>query len=166
MRPVDAVIVETLNNSHDRTTFDCGNEVLNNYLQRQASQDVKRRISRVFIARAADDNQRVLGFYTLSSLSIELSSLPQQLLRKLPKHPLPAALIGRLGVDQSMKSQGYGGLLLADAIKRTLAVSTEIAIYALVVDSIGDHAESFYRHYGFRPLEAGGQRQYLPLKAI
>ena len=166
MSPVDEVIVEALNRGHDRAAFDCGNVALNDYLKRQASQDVKRRISRVFVARTPDDSKRILGYYTLSSLSIDLTSLPQRMVEKLPKHPLPAALIGRLGVDQSMKSQGYGGLLLADAIKRTLAVSSEIAIYAMVVDSIDERAESFSRHYGFQHLEPRGRRLFLPLKSL
>ena len=166
MKPVDGVIVEALNRSHDRATFDCGNEALNNYLKRQASQDVKRRISRVFIARTPDNSQRILGYYTLSSLSIDLSSLPQHRVKKLPKHPLPAALIGRLGVDESVRSLGYGGLLLANAIQRTLAVSSEIAIYAMVVDSIDEHAESFYLHYGFHHLEPRSRRLFLPLKSL
>jgi len=166
MSPSAEVIIEPLSQDHDRAAFDCGNEALNGYLKRQASQHMKRRISRVFVARRPADSKRILGYYTLSSLSIELSSLPEQMAGKLPKHPLPAALIGRLAVATSSKSQGYGGLLLADAIKRTLAVSTEIAIYALVVDSIDEHAESFYRHFGFQQLEPHKPRLWLPLKAF
>ena len=160
------VIVEPLGRQYDRSAFDCGNEALNSYLKRQASQDVKRRISRVFVARSPADCKRILGYYTLSSLSIELSSLPEKMAKKLPKYPLPAALIGRLGVDTSIKAQGYGGLLLADAIKRTLAVSVEIAIYAIVVDSVDEHAESFYQHFGFQRLEQHSPRLFLPLKAF
>ena len=50
----------------------------------------------------------VLGFYTLSALSVQLASLPKQLSRKLPRHPVPCALIGRLAVDRSAKGHGLG----------------------------------------------------------
>lgn len=166
MNAANKVIIEALDRNHDRATFDCGNEMLNNYLKRQASQDMKRRISRVFVARNTSDEKHILGFYTLSSLSIELSSLPEPIRNKLPKHPLPAALVGRLAVAAAVKSQGYGGLLLADAIKRTLAVSSEIAIYAIVVDSIDEQAASFYQHFGFQRLEQHNRRLFLPLKAL
>jgi predicted GNAT family N-acyltransferase len=43
---------------------------------------------------------------------------------------VPAALIGRLAVSNTAQGQGVGKMLLADAIKRTLTVSDQIAIYA------------------------------------
>lgn len=52
-----------------------------------------------------------------------------------PRHPVPAALIGRLAVSSEVQGQGIGRLLLADAVKRSLAVSEEIAIHALVVEA-------------------------------
>jgi GNAT superfamily N-acetyltransferase len=127
---------------------------------------VKRRISRVFVARYPDDPTRIVGYYTLSSLSINLSALPENTARKLPRHPLPAALIGRLAVDMSVQRKGIGKMLLANAIRRTLAVSDDNAIYALVVDAIDRDAESFYLRYGFSPLSHACNRLLLPLKSL
>jgi GNAT superfamily N-acetyltransferase len=79
---------------------------------------------------------------------------------------MPAALIGRLAVDVSEQGKGIGRLLLSDAIKRTLAVSGEIAIYAVVVDAINKEAETFYLQYGFAHLASKGNRLYLPLKSL
>jgi len=56
-------------------------------------------------------------------------------------------------------------MLLTDAIKRTLSVSLEIAIYAMVVDAIDEKAESFYRRFGFLSLSAATRRLFLPLKS-
>ena len=86
--------------------------------------------------------------------------------RKLPKHPVPAALIGRLAVADVAQGQGVGNMLLADAIKRTLAVSDQIAIYAMVVDAITDDAEGFYKQFGFTRLGDDRPRLFLPLKSI
>jgi hypothetical protein len=47
---------------------------------------------------------------------------------------------------------GVGKLLPADAIKRTLAVSDQIAIYAMVVDAINDNVRGFYEQFGFTRL--------------
>jgi len=108
----------------------------------------------------------IMGYYTLSTLSIELSQLPQVHARKLPRHPVPAALLGRLAVNQAAQSHGVGKMLLVDAIKRTLAVSDEIAIYAMVVDAIDERALHFYEQFGFSLLSSGNLRLFLPLKSI
>jgi GNAT superfamily N-acetyltransferase len=158
--------IEPLNRHHDRAAFNSGIESLDRYLHRQASQDTKRRVSRVFICRGRQDKTRVRGYYTLSTLAIDLSELPEKVAKKLPKHPMPAALIGRLAVDVSEQGKGIGRLLLSDAIKRTLAVSGEIAIYAVVVDAINKEAETFYLQYGFAHLASKGNRLYLPLKSL
>jgi GNAT superfamily N-acetyltransferase len=160
------LIIEPLGRHHNRDAFGCGIESLDAYLRRQATQDVKRRISRVFIARYADDPARIVGYYTLSSLSIDLSALPDQTAKKLPRHPIPAALIGRLAVDASARSKGIGKMLLSNAIRRTLAVSDDIAIYALVVDAITEDAESFYLRYGFSRLAHSSSRLFLPLNRV
>jgi len=160
------LVIEPLNQNHNRAAFNCGIESLDRYLTRQASQDIKRRISRVFVACGLQDETRVLGYYTLSTLSIDLSFLPEKVANKLPRHPIPAALIGRLAIDISAQGKGIGKMLLSNAIKRTLSVSDDIAIYAMVVDAINQEAESFYKRYGFSRLAHNGSRLFLPLKSF
>jgi ribosomal protein S18 acetylase RimI-like enzyme len=160
------LVIEPLNPTHGRTGFQCGVEALDRYLKKQAKQDIKRRISRVFVATKSDNPKTVIGYYTLSTLSIELNQLPEKRVRKLPKHPVPAALIGRLAVSNPAQGQGVGKMLLADAIKRTLVVSDQIAIYAMVVDAINDNAKKFYEQFGFSRLSDDSPRLFLPLKSI
>ena len=57
-------------------------------------------------------------------------------------------------------------MLLADAIKRTLAVSDHIVIDALVVDAIGDNVKGFYEQFAFTGLCHNSPRLFLPLKSI
>ncbi len=161
-----SLVVELLNTTHDRVGFHCGKDALDRYIKKQARQDIKRRIARVFVATRPNDPQKIIGYYTLSTLSIELSHLPEKHARKLPKHPIPAALVGRLAVRLTAQGHGVGKMLLADAIKRTLAVSEQIAIYAMIVDAIGDNAKAFYEQFGFTPLGKEGLRLFLPLKSI
>jgi len=160
------LVIEPLNPTHDRAGFQCGIEALDRYLKKQAKQDIKRRISRVFVASKPDNPKTVIGYYTLSTLSIELNQLPEKLARKLPGHPVPAALIGRLAVSNAAQGQGVGKMLLADAIKRTLAASDQIAIYAMVVDAINDNARGFYEQFGFTRLRDDSPRLFLPLKSF
>jgi len=160
------LVIEPLNRNHNRTAFNCGIESLDRYLEHQANQYIKRRVSRVFVVRSRQDETSVLGYYTLSALSIDLSVLPERLAKNLPRHPIPAALIGRLAVDVSAQGKGIGKMLLSNAIKRTLAISDDLAIYAMVVDAINEEAESFYMQYGFTHLASEGKRLFLPLKSF
>ena len=158
----DALVIEPLGRRHDRAAFSCGLPELDLYLARRAGQDVRRRIARVFVCTAGETDA-VLGFYTLSALSVDLASLPERLSRKLPRHPVPCALIGRLAVDRSAHGRGLGRMLLTDAVKRTVAAGETVAVHALIVDTANDDARRFYEGFGFAPLTDDPMRLFLPL---
>jgi GNAT superfamily N-acetyltransferase len=160
------LVIVPLNAAHNRAGFHGNVEALDQYIQKHAGQDVRRRINRVFVAVLPANSEEMTGYYTLSSLSIGLEHLPQKLTRKLPKHPVPAALIGRLAVSHNAQGWGIGKMLLVDAIKRTLSVSDQIAIYAMVVDAINDNARGFYEQFGFIRLSDNSSRLFLPLKSF
>ncbi len=135
-------VCEPLGNQHDRTQFNCGVSVLNDYLAKYAKQDVKRKASAVFVLVVRSDPKRVIGFYTLCATSVALSELPEEVTRKLPRYPeIPAILIGRLARD--VNHAGVGALLLSDAITRCVRVASEIAASLIVVDSKGETATRF-----------------------
>ena len=87
--------VGPLGASHDRSGFSCGVPALDRYLQQQTSQDARRRVAAPFVA--STDGVRVLGFYTLSATSIQLTDVPAELATKLPRYPrLPATLLAAI----------------------------------------------------------------------
>ena len=96
----------------------CGHSALDDYIHRYALQDVRRDLARVFVASPADDLDCLAGFFTLSAGSVKCSNLPEKLSRKLPRYPVPVALIGRLAVDQAFQGKGLGSILLADACQK------------------------------------------------
>jgi len=57
--------------------FECGEKALDEYLQRYATQDIKRGVARVFVASPAEQPHVVAGFYTLSAASIAAETLPE-----------------------------------------------------------------------------------------
>jgi predicted N-acetyltransferase YhbS len=162
----EKLLIEHLSSTHNRTSFRCTEPALENYLHKQARQDVKRQISQAFVATATDQPSDILGYYTLSALSIELTSLPNNIAKNLPRQAIPAALLGHLTVSEKVQGTGIGKMLLMDSIKRTLAISEEIGIYALVVDALNVQVEQYYMQYGFLPLKKRSLRLYLPLKTI
>jgi GNAT superfamily N-acetyltransferase len=160
------ITVEPLGRQHDRTAFQCAAEALDRYLKQQARQDADKRVAAPFVAVRPPD-VRVLGYYTLSASVLTLADLPDDLACKLPRYPqLPVTLLGRLAVDQSTKGQGLGEHLLLDALHRSLAHADEIAAMAVVVDAKDENAVSFYRHYGFLPLQAKPNRLFVPMRSV
>ena len=139
--------IETLDPGHARDGFSCGIAALDEYLARQASQDMLRRVSACYVAIEASSG-RLAGYYTLAASGVPLTDLPEALAKRLPRYPsVPVARIGRLAVDQSFQGKKLGGALLADAAVR--AKRSEVAVFALVVDAKSDGAAAFYRHHGF-----------------
>jgi ribosomal protein S18 acetylase RimI-like enzyme len=152
--------IEPLGKDHDRARFSCGQPELDDWFRLRASQDEKRNIARVFVAVAPELG--VVGFYSLSSLSLSLDHLPEQLAHKLPRYDaIPAALIGRLARDERVRGQGVGELLLADAIHRVLGAGRSIAVFAIVVDAKDERAVDFYKAFGFQVFPLRPNRLFL-----
>jgi predicted GNAT family N-acyltransferase len=160
------ITVEPLGRQHDRTAFHCGADALDRYLKQQARQDADKRVAAPFVAVNPPDT-RVLGYYTLSASVLTLTDLPDEQARKLPRYPqLPVTLLGRLAVDQSARGQRLGEHLLLDALHRSLTHADQIAAMAVVVDAKDEIAASFYRHYGFIPLQAQPKRLFVPMRVV
>ncbi len=155
---------EPLGNQAGRAEFACGVEPLDRYLRTQAGEDVRRRVAACFLMMEGD---AVAGYCTLSATSVLLADLPEALTRRAPRYPsLPATLLGRLALDQRYRGHGRGRLLLANALKRSLRQSAQIASYAVVVDAKDEAARRFYERYGFVGLASAGNRLLLPMATI
>ena len=141
--------IEPLNALHDRKGFVCGKEALDQYFQRQVTQDARRHLATPFVMVMPDGV--IGGFYTLSSTALRLHDLPDDIAKRLPRYPLiPATLIGRLAIDRRHHGQGWGSFLLLDALHRS--TRSQVASFAVIVGAIDDDARAFYVHQGFLPL--------------
>lgn len=154
IRPLDA--------DAQTADFRCGEKALDEYVRRYATQDIKRGVTRVFVASPAEQPQVVAGFYTLSAASIAAETLPDKWRKKLPRYPVPVALLGRLAVSQQSHGQGLGSILLVDACKRVAAASETLAVAAIIVDAKSPKVAAFYQHFGFIELPGHNGRWMLP----
>lgn len=154
-----------LNATHKKNEFNCGKELLDSYLHRQASQDVKRHLSACFVI--ADENETVKGYYTLSNASIDKEIIPDSIKNKLPKsyNDIPVTLLGRLATDKNTKGERLGEKLLLDALKRSYDTSITIGSMAVIVDPIDEDAKNFYLKYGFIELP-DSKKMFLTMKTI
>lgn len=155
--------IEPLGSNHDRAAFSCGVASLDAYIQRQARQDLERKLAAVFIL--TPDSKTIAGFYTLSAHSIQGGDLPDELAKRLPRFPLPVTLLGRMALSQSLRGQGLGEFLLMHALERAWLGSQQVASWAVVVDAkMG--ARDFYLKYDFAALPLQPDRLFLPMKVI
>jgi ribosomal protein S18 acetylase RimI-like enzyme len=155
--------IEPLSGDHHRSQFLSGPEALDRYFREQVSQDIKRRIATCFVAVSIANND-VAGYYTLTASSVALSAFSADIVKRLPRYPVvPAVLLGRLAVARHYQGQGLGGVLLADALKRTSRA--ELGVFGMVVDAKDLAAQRFYEHYGFTRLRGDARRLCLPITA-
>ena len=149
-----------LTTAHDRKRFSSGSDPLDRYLRELATQDMKRRVSNCFVAVDADGV--IAGYYTFAATGLPLGELTPEEAKRLPRYPLlPAALLGRLAVDQAYRGQGLGAALVMDAPAR--AARADPAIFALIVDAKDATAIAFYEHLQFTRFVSRPNSLFLPL---
>jgi GNAT superfamily N-acetyltransferase len=158
--------IQSMSRHLDLGSFDCGSQALNDYLQKYARQNHDRNISKTFVAVEKGKSRKVFGFYTLVASEIDAKTIPSTHSKHLPRYPVPAVRIGRLGVDKRHKGQGIGGELLWDALGKANRLSDEMGIYAVVVDAKDEKAVHFYHKYGFVPLSNNPKTLFLPVETI
>ena len=153
--------------SHKKVHFNCGQPLLDDYLKKQASQDMKRQLSACFVIIDQRKKDVIRGYYTLSNTSIPLDYLPDNLKSKLPKSykSIPATLLGRLARDKEVSKQGMGEFLLMDALFRSYIATENLGSYAVIVDPIDEKAIKFYLDYGFTLLPSS-KKMFLSMKQI
>jgi GNAT superfamily N-acetyltransferase len=157
-----APVIEPLGPHHDRKAFHCGEPALDAYIRERAMQDARRRIAQVFVA-GGETHGEIAGYYSLSAASFERDDLPTDAAKRLPRYPMPAAIIGRLAVAEPYQGQKLGTLLLLDAVRRVLGASSAMAVYAMIVDAKNERATRFYERFGFEPFPNTPSRLFLPL---
>lgn len=157
-------VVEKLSSEHERESFDCGKELLNNFLKQLATQYRKKNLGQTYVV--ATPNRRVIGYYTISTSRVDFDNVPDDLRRKYPQLPIPVILLGRLAADKAFQGQGVGKTLLVKALRQAAQLSDTVGVAAVEVHAIDDDARNFYLKYGFTPLMDDQLHLYLPIKTI
>lgn len=161
----DKFKIEPLGKNHDRTAFSCGKDPLDRYIKNQAGQAVTKNLAAIFIL--TPDGKKIAGYYTLSSYSVELDEVPEEIARKLTRmREIPATLLGRLARSIEFRGQGIGEVLLVDALKKALQNSAHVASWAVIVEAKDEEAAEFYKRFGFIPFPTRQNRLFLPMNTI
>lgn len=168
--------LELLTGHHNRRGFDCGAEVLNDWLSQTALQHQNKGISRTFVAAPANNEAvdqyqslgyniaetTILGFYALASAFVLLDELPVEFAKRYPRQ-IPVTRLGRLAIRSDMQGQGLGRLLLADALNRAQSAAQAVGSTGIFVDAKNDIAASFYQGFGFKVCTGQPLKLFLPI---
>jgi GNAT superfamily N-acetyltransferase len=156
---------EPIGRHHDRESFDCGDQALNEFLRRYARKSHELGGSKTFLA-IDDGDSSTLGFYSLSPASITYSRVPEVVRRGLARHDVPAFRLARLAVDRRVQGHGLGGQLLLAAGRRCLFAAAEVGGVALLIDAKNKKVADWYASFGALALLDAPSTLLLPLRTV
>ncbi len=133
--------------THLLAEFGCGQASLDEWLKRRAWANQQSGASRTFVV--ADPDARVYGYYAMAAGAVSHQEATSGVRRSMPD-PIPVMVLARLAVDQRAQGFKLGAALLQDAVKRTVVVSHNAGVRALLVHALDERAKQFYEHYGFQ----------------
>jgi GNAT superfamily N-acetyltransferase len=93
----------------------------------------------------------IAGYVTLSAAQIEREFLAKVHQRNKP-NPVPATLLGQLGIDKFHQGQGHARSLLLFALTVALIASCEVGSFGVLTHPIDDQVRKFYRRWGFEDV--------------
>ncbi|OOF34547.1 GNAT family N-acetyltransferase [Salinivibrio costicola] len=151
---------------YDFDKFDCGDGGLNGFLQNELVRQAEKGTLVAYLCIIESDQQpsEVVGFFTLSSSSLERNVFTNKCRKDLVYKSAPCILLGRIAVCKSVQKQGVGKWLLGLAIKKAIQSSSDIGVYALALHA-EEHNWPFYRGAGFTQSQHGERKLFVyPLK--
>lgn len=157
---MSAYVLERLGKEHDRKGFSSGLDLIDRYLRETARGHLEKGISvtRVLVAESASPPKPILGFITLSQISVEARSWDGT--KGLPGSPVSAVLLGRMGVAEAAQGRGLSRMLVAAACQLALDAIDACGGIGLGVDAASEELIRFYEEFGF--VQVDGLRLFLP----
>jgi len=139
-------VSERFSTAHLTAGFASGKPELDAWLNASAAHAQANRTARTFVWHRGDP--AVVAYFSLAATLARRDELPKRIGRGSPDH-IPAVLLARLALDQSLHGHGLGAQLLRDALGRVVAVTELVGARILIVDAIDEAAARFYERYGF-----------------
>lgn len=155
---------EPLRGKHRLEGFSCGEESLDNWLDRHARHAEAAGSARTFVT--SSDGERVVGYYSLAIGQVGPDDATDRLLKGQPnKRPVPVLLIARLAVAEELHGGGLGTSLLQDALLRCASVAETVGVRAVVAHA-AERAVDFYDQFGFESSPTDPLHRILLMKDL
>ena len=143
--------------------FDCGIEVLNEFLSRYSLKNDTLGIGKTFVA--FDEKEEIAGFFTLATAQVVYEDIPDNYRTKLTKYPIPSLRIARLAVGKNQQGKGIGKWLLKQIFIKIIHVADITGLYFIIVDA-KESSKGFYEHYGFTKFNDREFSYFLPVGTV
>lgn len=154
---------EPISPNHEVADFDCGEDELNEFLQRYALTNHRSDGARTFVVCKKG---KVVGYYSLVLGAASPAEAPQRVKKGLGSYPIGVMVLARLAVDRVEQGQRLGEALLKDAMIRSARVAEEAGARALVAHAKHERAKTFYERYGFEPSPTDELHLFLLMKDL
>lgn len=147
--------------AYDFERFDCGVPHLTEFLSKRMHREAGKRVLVPYLCvHTGDRDQKVvLGYFTLSSGSIERDCLTARPRKEVPYSTVPCILLGRLAVCKSAQGQGLGKFLLGKAIQQAIVSSQSVGVFAMALRT-EEHNWDFYKKAGFIQSNSGDRTTF------
>lgn len=143
--------------------FDCGQNALNQFLQRYALVNQKANSAQTYVCC---QSEVVVGFYSLVVGSVDQQAAPSRVMKGPARHSVPVMILARLAVDKAHQRKSLGQALLKDALLRTAQAADIAGIRCLLVHAKDDTARRWYETWEFEPSASDPYHLFLMLKDL
>lgn len=150
---------ERLRREHPRRSFRSGDAAVDAWLATKALQNQGKHLSTTRLLR--DDANGIAGYYTIAMGQVGFGELPPEMVSRLPRRPLPVAVLAWLGVSIAHQGKGVGKRLLAQALQDCHEGSRTFPFVAVVLDCVNDQAKTFYQHHDFLAMPGHTHKLFL-----
>ena len=168
----DPVYLEPLSEEHDIEPFRSRAAYLDWYLSHRALIDQRSGASRTFVAvndpkpTKVMGAKRVEGFFTLEAGTMPTATiLLEDGSPRFTERQASVIYLACLARDIRRKGQGYGDILLIEALRRAYLASEHIGLVGVFLYTL-DEGESLYLRHGFLPFADDPKRLFLSLDTI
>jgi GNAT superfamily N-acetyltransferase len=152
---------------HERESFSCGVDRLDNFFRITASKYVKDDNGKIYVA-VEENTGRVVGFHAINPHAIDVSEFDEKTRKRFPggRDRISAFYLSMFARDLSVRGKGLAPVLLADVFKRCLAAADIAGGRFIVLDALDERAEQLYASMGFHALPSQPQRMVISIAKV
>lgn len=135
----------------DRGAFSCGKPELDLWLRTSAGQQERSNSARTILA--VDEREAcIAAYFSLVTHRVEVDELTESVARPGRRYPMSAMLLARLAVDLKYQGNGFGKMVLFEALSRLSEAAQSIGFELVIVHALDEDAAAFYLKFGFQRL--------------
>lgn len=152
--------IEPITEHHDRESFTCGEQEVNDFLRSDA---LKGNDGYTWVVVPERGSRQIIAFYTIDPDPIIAIQDDEY-----GEYPVDLVFLQMLGVDEAYKGQGIGTRLLMRIIKQILFIASAYSVSGLLLTALNQNAKDWYlrRNLGFQEVIPGSMKLLLPVATM